>query len=115
MEIITEIKRKLSFEARTIKFINNYKAYMSLYDGKLKNNIIQKAEFLRAIIRIKSSLIAFKINKIAYKKTNNKNYKKLTRAAIRSIIKDKKLIKNIIEQNQNYYQTIFLNNIQKIR
>ena len=115
MRIITKIKRKLSFEARTIKFLEEYKHYMDAFSKRLGNQIIQKAEFLRVIIRIKSSLVAFKNNKMAYKKTKNKNYKKLMRVSIRSIIKDKKLIKNIIEQNQNCYQTIFLNNIQKIR
>lgn len=104
-----KIIKKLSFEARTIKFINDYKKIMESYLTILKNETIQKTEFLRAIIRIKSSLVALRNNKVAYKKTKNKNYKKLIKAAIRNIIKDKNLIKNIIEQNNNYYQLIFLN------
>lgn len=115
MRIITKIKRKLSFEARTIKFINDYKAYMDAFSNKMKNQTIQKAEFLRAIIRIKSSLVAFKNNKMAYKKTKNKDYKKLIRASIRSIIKDKRLIKSILEQNHNYYTYVFMNGLQKVK
>lgn len=111
MRIITKIKRKISFEAKTIKFINDYKKIMENYLAILKNETIQKTEFLRAIIRIKSSLVALRNNKIAYKKTKNKNYKKLIKEAIRNIIKDKKLIKSIIEQNNNYYQLVFLNQI----
>lgn len=113
MKVITKVKRKLSFEARTIRFINEYKRYMNAFSNKLKNQTIQKAEFLRAIIRIKSSLVAFKNNKMTYKKTKNKDYKKLIRASIRSIIKDKRLIKSILEQNRNYYIYVYMNGLSK--
>ena len=113
MKVITKIKRKLSFEARTIRFINEYKMYMEAFSNKLKTNTIKKAEFLRAIIRIKSSLIALKNNKVAYKKTKNKDYKKLIRASIRSIIKDKRLIKSILEQNRNYYTYVYMNGLSR--
>ena len=115
MRIITKIKRKLSFEARTIKFMDEYKSLVDTYSKRLGNQTINKAEFLRAIIRIKSSLVAFKNNKIAYKKTKNKDYKKLMRVSIRSIIKDKRLIKSILEQNRNYYAYIFMNGSQKVK
>lgn len=113
MRIITKVKRKLSFEARTIKFINDYKKFMESYSTKLKNETIQKAEFLRAIIRIKSSLVALQNNKTSYKKTKNKVYKKLIKESIRNIRKNKRLMKAIIEQNYNYYQYVFVGSLTR--
>ena len=113
MRIITKVKRKLSFEARTIKFINDYKKFMESYSTKLKSETIQKAEFLRAILRIKSSLVALQNNKVSYKKTKNKVYKKLIRESIRNIRRNKKLMKAIVEQNHNYYQYVFMNGLSR--
>ena len=106
MRVITKIKRKLSFETRTIKFINDYKAYMDAFSNKMKNQTIQKAEFLRAIIRIKLSLIALKNHNLSYKKTKNKDYKKLIRESVKDIKRNKKLIMAIIEKNHNFYMNI---------
>lgn len=115
MRVITKIKRKLSFEARTIKFINEYKRYMDAFSNKLKNQTIQKDEFLRAIIRIKSSLVALKNNKIFYKKTKNKDYKKLIRESVKNIKRNKKLIISIIEKNHNFYMNVYGVNYLKLR
>lgn len=116
MKIITKIRKKLSFEARTIKFINDYKAYMDVVVKELKNNTVQKNEFDVAIMRIKSSLVALKNNKAVYKKTKSKVYKTLIKASIRAIRKDKKIIKSIIDKNNDYYYYhVFLNGTQKIR
>lgn len=118
MRIVTKVKRKLSFEARTIRFINDYKKFMESYSTKLKNKTIQKADFLRAIIRIKSSLVALKNAKISYKKTKNKQYKTLIKHSVKNIRENKRAIKAILEMNRNYYYTIIfpqLANLDKTR
>lgn len=100
------IIKKLSYEARLIKFIQNAKMIFSAYEKKMGKNIIHKQEFLRAVIRIKSSLVALKNNKLLFKKTKNKQYKTLIRHSIKAIKEDKRKIKTIIEMNKNYYYTI---------
>lgn len=113
MRIITKVKRKLSFEARTVKFINDYKKLMESYSARLKNKMMQKVEFLEAITRIKSSLITLQNNKAFYKKTKNKVYKKLIKESIRNIRENKRLIKAIFEQNYNYYRHIFMGTLTR--
>lgn len=113
MRIITKVKRKLSFEARTIRFINDYKKSIESYSIRLKSETIQKEEFLKAITRIKLSLVALRNNKTFYKKTKNKIYKKLIKESIRNIRRNKRLAKDIIEKNYNYYQHIFMGGITR--
>ncbi len=108
------ILKKLSYEARIIRFIQDSKAIFEAYEKKMGKDIIKKADFLRAIIRIKSSLIALKNNKIAYKKTKNKQYKTLIRHSLKSIRVDRRIIKSIIEMNINYYNYIVLPKLMSI-
>lgn len=112
------IVKKLSYEARVVRFIQNYKKYFDAFEKRMGKDIIRKADFLRAIIRIKSSLVALKNAKTSYKKTKNKQYKVLIKHSVKNIRENKRTIKAILEMNRNYYYIIMfpqLANLDKTR
>lgn len=108
-----QIKKRLSFERRTIKFVNDYTALLESYSSLLGNKIIKKLEFLHAVNRINACLANFVACKIIYKRTKNSMYKKQLKSMIKAIRIDKKLIESIIGQNRNYYLYIFTNNLSR--
>lgn len=108
-----QIRKYLSFEKRTIKFINDYTALLESYSLWLGNKVIKKLEFLQAVNRINACLANFVACKIIYKRTKNNLYKEQLKSMIKAIRVDKKLIKSIIGQNRNYYLYIFMNNLSR--
>lgn len=108
-----QIRKHLSFEKRTIKFINDYTALLESYSSWLGSKVIKKLEFLQAVNRINACLTNFVACKIIYKRTKNSIYKKQLKSMIKVIHADKKLMKSIIGQNRNYYLYIFTNNLSR--
>jgi hypothetical protein len=115
MRIIKNLRKRISYEARILKWIRNHNIIMDTYIRMLGNSTKFISNYKKAITEIKSDLILIKQNKKLYRERKNKYYKSLIKEALKNIKKNKKFISFIINQNHTYYMNLIKIGFSKSR
>lgn len=102
------IVKFLSYEERTVDFVQVCKKDFQRFEKEMGSKVIRKKDFERAVSNINRLLIDIHNSKVVYKKIKSERLKEHIGQDMKRLSSNKKEMKSIVEMNRNYYNTIWL-------